>query len=141
VNRLRRAAVIAFVTHLTAGIAMAAILSRGLETNANFASRLAFIVNHQRWWTFGWLTWTVAAISVLYFYETFASTHGIERFAVLLTAAAVVADISAQAIEIGVLPGVALRVVRAEAPSDLFLLLSMCCSVVLSPTRSTACPP
>src|SRR2546422_7335852 len=82
-NRLRSAAIIAFWLHLLAGASMALVLRRGLETNPNFQDRLAFIVNQRALWIAGWLTWTAAAIA---------------------------ADLSGQAIEIGVLPGLAARV-------------------------------
>ena len=60
----------------------------GLETNPVLQDRLAFLVNHRALWTLGWLTWTAAAIAILYFYWTFADTHAVSRFAVLLTVAA-----------------------------------------------------
>ena len=122
-NRLRRAAIIAFSMHLLAGISVALILTNGLETNTNFTARLNFIVGHPAPWGFGWLTFTAAAISILYFYDALASTHRLERFAVLLTAAAIVADITGHTIEFGVLPSIAYRVLSSETTPDTFLLL------------------
>ena len=107
-KRLRRAAIIAFLVHLLAGISMALILRRGLDTNPDFQDRLSFLIQHRALWTFGWLTWTAAALAILYFYAVFADEHRV-RFAVLLSVAAIAPDLSAQAIEIGVLPGLASR--------------------------------
>lgn len=107
-NRLRRAAIVAFLVHLLAGISMALILRRGLDTNPDFQDRLTFLVLHRALWTFGWLTWTAAALAILYFYAVFAAEHRV-RFAILLTVAAIAPDLSAQAIEIGVLPGLVSR--------------------------------
>ena len=113
-SRLQRPAIVAFCIHLLAGAAMAAILRHGLETNPDLQSRLGFLVDHRVLWTLGWLTWTAAAIAILYFYIAFAAGHSEDtsstpalRLAVLLTAAAIAPDLSAQAIEIGVLPDLA----------------------------------
>jgi len=103
-TRLQRAATIAFVLHLVAGAAMAVVLRQGLETNPDLQNRLSFLVNHRALWTLGWLTWTAAAIAILYFYMVFASTHHTGSLVVFLTAAAIAPDLAAQAIEIGVLP-------------------------------------
>ena len=127
-NRLRRAAITALCIHFAAGAAMALILRQGLETNPDVQSRLGFLINHRVLWTFGWLTWTAASLAILYFYVIFAATHSergqsgpsrsMLRFAVLLTAAALAPDLSAQAIEIGVLPDLAQH-------SDVELFLSL----------------
>jgi hypothetical protein len=113
-SRLRRAAWLAFVVHLVAGLAMALILRHGLETNADVMDRLRFVARRRLWWTAGWLTWTVAAVTILNFYARFAAAHqsrGVSRaplkVAVLLTVAAVGADWTAQGFEIFVLPGFA----------------------------------
>ncbi|HXB56326.1 MAG TPA: hypothetical protein VN461_16240 [Vicinamibacteria bacterium] len=112
--RLSRAAWLAFAAHLTAGLVMALILRNGLETNADLADRLRFVDQRRLLWTAGWITWTVAAITILNFYARFAVAHGslgaspaLLRSAVLLTVAAVGADWTAQAVEIFVLPGLA----------------------------------
>ncbi|HYR86442.1 MAG TPA: hypothetical protein VE422_20310 [Terriglobia bacterium] len=111
-TRLRRAATIAFVLHLVAGAAMGVVLRQGLETNLDFQDRLSFLVNHRALWTLGWLTWTAAAIAILYFYMVFVSTHHNGNLAVFLTAAAIAPDLSAQAIEIGILPEITQQVER-----------------------------
>jgi hypothetical protein len=119
--RLSRAARLAFAVHLVAGLAMALILRQGLETNADLTDRLRFVAEHRLWWTAGWLSWTVAAVTILNFYARFAAAHssrGVSpaplRTAVLLTIVAVGADWTAQAIEIVVLPGLA----RAASVTD-----------------------
>jgi len=113
-SRLSRAAWLAFAVHLVAGLAMALILRHGLDTNPDLAGRLRFVAEHRLSWTAGWLSWTVAAVTILNFYARFAAAHrsrGVSpaplRTAVLVTIVAVAADWTAQAIEIFVLPGLA----------------------------------
>src|SRR5438093_32764 len=127
-TRLRLAATVAFCIHGLAGMAMAVVLRHGLETNPDFQDRLSFLVNHRALWNFGWLTWTSAALAILYFYAAFASAHEAGeasrpalRVAVLLTGAAIGPDLAAQAIEIGVLPVMADRIISANTGNDLFL--------------------
>jgi hypothetical protein len=116
--RLRRAAVIALFVHLVAGLCMAIILRRGLETNPDLPDRLAFVASHRLLWSAGWLSWTAAAIAILYFYIAFSDAHQLKsRFAVYLTVVALGPDLTAQAIEIGVLPGL------AHAAPESFLLM------------------
>lgn len=122
-TRLRRAAIIAFVIHLIAGASMAIVLSQGLETNSDFLSRLNYIVNHRVAWTFAWLTWTAAALSILYFYDSFATAHALGAFAVLLTAGAIAADITSHAIEIAVIPTLAQRILGSQTNWELFVLV------------------
>ena len=129
-NRLRRAAIVAFFVHLLAGASMALVLRRGLETNPEFQDRLSFLVNHRMLWDFGWLTWTAAALAILYFYIAFAAAHQPAdrsnirlHFAVMLTVAAIGPDLASQAIEIGVLPGIAYRVLNSNTGLELFLAL------------------
>jgi hypothetical protein len=104
-TRLRRAALIAFCLHLIAGLAMAGILRRGLDTNPSFVDRVAFIADHRLIWTVGWLTWTAAAGGILYVFLAFTETHqSLSWVPLLITAAAIGPDLAAQAIEIGILP-------------------------------------
>jgi len=112
--RLSRAAGLAFAVHLLAGLAMALVLRRGLETNADLADRLRFVAGSRLSWTMGWICWTVAALTILNFYARFAAAHRSRgaspvplRAAVWLTVAAVGADWTAQAVEVLVLPGLA----------------------------------
>lgn len=123
-SRLRFAAFLAFCAHLLAGAGLALILRYGLETTPDLQDRLAFIVNQQTLWTLAWLAWTAADITILYFYLTFVDAHPkASRMAVLLTVAAVAADLAAQSIEIGVLPPIATRILRLNASPELFLEL------------------
>jgi len=104
-SRLRRAAVLAFCAHLLAGLSMAVVLRLGLETTPVLHDRLAFLANHRALWTGAWLTWTLAAVAILYFYMTFADVHlPTSRLPVMRTVIALSPDLAAQAIEIGVLP-------------------------------------
>jgi hypothetical protein len=127
VTRLQRAAVVALCIHLLAGLSMLIVLRRGLETNPVFQDRLVFLVNSRPSWTFAWLTWTAAAIAILYFYVVFADVHRPgSRLAILLTVAGVGADLAGQAIEIGVLPRLAYQAHQASstnAAAELFLAL------------------
>ncbi|PYS43578.1 MAG: hypothetical protein DMG14_00395 [Acidobacteria bacterium] len=123
-TRLQRAAVLAFCLHLLAGFSMAVVLRRGLETNSDLQDRLAFLVNYRPSWTFAWLTWTAAAIAILYFYVVFADVHRTSsNLAILLTVAGLGPDLAAQAIEIGVLPGLASHALSTNAAPELFLTL------------------
>jgi hypothetical protein len=128
---VRRSALIAFIVHLVAGLAMAAVLRHGLETTPDLQARLAFLVNHRAAWTAAWLTWTVAAIAILYFYSSFADAYQSPRLAVLLTVAALASDLSSQAIEIGVLPSLASEALGANGNAGAFLQLHRI-AVVLS---------
>jgi len=117
VTRLQRAALIAIGVHLLAGLSMAFVLGRGLETNPDLRDRMAFLVNHRMLWTFAWLTWTVAAPAILYFYMALSDAHpSSPKIAVFFTVVALAPDLAGQAIEIGVLPGV--------TSPELFLSLS-----------------
>src|SRR5262249_22488993 len=108
---------IALCAHLVAGVSMAFVLRRGVETTPDLHERLTFLINHRALWTLGWLAWTVAAITILYFYVAFAEVHQrSSHFAVFLTVAALGPDLAAQSLEIGVLPQLAIH-------SDLFLTL------------------
>ena len=64
---LRLSAVIAIVTHFAGGISMLMILRYGLETNFDLNNRLSFLVSHKALWITGWLPWSAAALSILYF--------------------------------------------------------------------------
>jgi hypothetical protein len=100
------------------------VLRHGLETTPELQDRLAFLVNHRPLWTLAWLAWTAAALAILYFYVAFADAHRLSsRFAIYLTVAAIGADLSAQAVEIGALPSLAIQVFGKNDSPDLFLIL------------------
>jgi hypothetical protein len=110
--RLRFAAWLSVTIHVLAGIGLVAILRHGLASNADMFRRLEFIDGHHGLWASAWLTWNAAALTLLYFYLAFARASesdanrsiGLLRLAVMLTAAAVAVDLSAEAIEMSVMP-------------------------------------
>lgn len=110
---LSRAAWLATATHLAAGLAMLLVLRQGLETNPSLEARGRFIADHTALWTAAWLTWNAAALSILYFCVAFAGAHKTEAnqttlaFAVALCTAGMACDLSAESIEMGMLPGLA----------------------------------
>ena len=126
--QLRFAASLALVSHLIAGLAMALVLRHGLETNPSFPERLGFLANHTALWVAAWLTWNVAALSILYFYFSFSrmyenqeqSNASLLRLAVLLSTAGIAADMAAEAIEMGVLPDLAILALK-ETSKELLI--------------------
>src|SRR5262245_21721158 len=123
-RRLSRAAFIALALHLVAGLAMLLVLRRGLETNTDLLGRLRFLAEHPGAWRAAWLTWSLAALSILYFYDAFARAHFDSgrpmRAAVLLGAAAVMADLSGEAIEVISIPDLAAAALIQPAAQSLF---------------------
>lgn len=110
-RRLGRAALLSLGVHLVAGAALAFVLWRGLGTNPDLSDRVRF-VDEQRWlWRAGWACWNAAALSVLYFFWSFAAAHrgraGLGRAALTVACAAVAADLTAEAILMWRLPGLA----------------------------------
>src|SRR5262245_19938690 len=125
VSRLRNAAILAFATHLAAGLGMALVLRQGLEPT-DLRDRLMFLVDHRWPWTVAWLAWTASALAILYFYMAFDEAHGLSaRFAVCLTVAAIALDFSAQAVEIGVLPFLAAQLPGTNGTQPLFLTFTL----------------
>jgi hypothetical protein len=110
-GRLGRAAWLALVLHLVAGLAMLLVLRRGLETNPDLADRLLFVASRRGLWTAAWLSWSAAALSILWLFASLAEAHPVAacRYALALCAAAVAADLSAETIELGLLPELAAR--------------------------------
>ncbi len=114
-RRLRTAALLSLGLHLVAGAAMLCILRHGLETNPDLRGRMTFLVDQTGLWVAGWLTWNAAALSILYYYAAFAWAHAADgktsasplHLAVILSTAGIAADLAAEAIEMGVLPGLA----------------------------------
>ncbi|MGH9750404.1 MAG: thiol-disulfide oxidoreductase DCC family protein [Candidatus Polarisedimenticolia bacterium] len=123
-RRLSRAAFIALTLHLVAGLAMALVLRRGLETNADLLDRLRFLAEHAGLWRVAWLAWNAAALSIIYFYVAFARAHAGNgapmRVAVLLGAAGVVTDLCAEAIEMFALPALAAGALAGRGALSLF---------------------
>ena len=88
----------ALAAHLLAGLAMAAVLGRGLATNPDAAGRMRFVAGHQVLWSLAWLSWTAAAFTILRLFRALSSRYGPE-LAAWLTVAAVGFDLSAQLLE------------------------------------------
>lgn len=122
-RRLRTAAWAALAAHFVAGAAMALVLRHGLETNPDLGDRLAFIVRRQGLWTAAWATWNVAAASILYLFYALWKAHGGAacRLAVAIAAAGVAADLTAEAIEMFILPPLAGRGFADPDAAALFL--------------------
>jgi hypothetical protein len=122
------AAWLALVTHLAAGLATAFVLKPGLETNPDLPDRLRYISENEALWIAAWLVWNVAALSILYFYASFVAAHAegsaaasLPRLALWLSVAAIVPDLTAEAIEMGLLPQLAQRALADGSSSALFL--------------------
>ena len=97
-GRIPRLAREALAAHILAGLAMAAVLGRGLATNPDAASRMRFVAGHRALWTLSWLCWTAASFTILRLFRALAARHRVP-FAVMLTVAAVGLDLSAQLLE------------------------------------------
>jgi hypothetical protein len=127
-QRLSLAAWIALATHLAAGLATAIILRPGLETNPDLPDRLRYISANEVLWIAAWLVWNAAALSILYFYASFVAAHDppgptafLPRLALLLSVAAIVPDLTAESIEMGLLPRLAEQALADDSISALFL--------------------
>ena len=77
-KRLRIATIAALLAHLVAGLFMLFVLRQGLETAVSFSERLIFLTSHKELWIAGWLSWIVAAISIFFFYYSFAEAHKVD---------------------------------------------------------------
>jgi hypothetical protein len=118
-KRLRVAAYVALSVHFVAGLAMALVLRRGLET-AEFGTRITFLAESRSLWIAAWCCWNLAALSILFFYATFVDAHkrggrSIEwllQFALFISVVAVAVDLTAESIEMGVMPDLAQKIVR-----------------------------
>lgn len=115
---------------------MALVLSQGLETNTDLAKRCAFIAGNKAAWICAWVTWNFAALSFVYFASSFSGAHkenirtqntasinkSLLRFGLCLACAAIACDLSAEAIEMGLIPQLAEAVVKSgEAAAPAFL--------------------
>ncbi len=135
-KRLRQAAIIAAVIHLIAGLYMLLVLSHGLDT-AQFIHRLSFLSTNNTWWVIGWLLWTAADLSILFFYCSFADVHrntddhisAIIRYALFIAIAGFTLDLIAEVMEISLLPTLATQILSehdllAMANRELFLCIN-----------------
>ena len=123
-NRLRRAAWASLAIHLIAGLSLALVLRRGLETNPDLGDRLTFLAQQPGLWRCAWLPWNAAALSILYFFFALDRAHrgSAFRLALVLTVAGAVCDLTAEAIEMVLVPGLARRVM--DEPDALANFLS-----------------
>ncbi len=123
-KRLQRAAWASLAIHLIAGLAMAIVLRRGLETNPDLGDRLTFLAQQPGLWRCAWLPWNAAALSILYFFFALDRAHrgSAFRLALVLTAAGAVCDLTAEAIEMVLVPGLARRVMDEPNGLASFLL-------------------
>lgn len=106
------AVMFAVLMHFFASAAMALFLGQGLETNTDITSRLSFICNNGPIWVGGWLLWNVAALSLLNFFVVFRLAHAgvashLLTLCIVLTATAIACDLSAETIEMALIPQVA----------------------------------
>jgi hypothetical protein len=131
-GRLSLAAWIALGAHLAAGLATAFILRPGLETNPDLPSRLRYIADNEALWIAGWLVWNAAALSILYFYACFVAAHDggqpeslVLRLGLLLSVAGIVPDLTAEAIEMGLLPRLAEQALDEKSSSNAALFLAV----------------
>ena len=125
-QRLSGAAWLALATHFAAGVSTLFILQPGLETNDDLASRLRYVAEQKALWIAGWLVWNGAALSILYFFASLSTAlrrHDSAasfwpRLALYLTVAAIAPDLTAEVVEMGVLPRLA-----AQGDTSTFLPL------------------
>lgn len=109
---------------------MALILSQGLETNTDLVKRCAFIAGNKGLWIGAWLTWNLAAFSFVYVASCFRGAHALNaavcksllNYGLCLACAAIACDLSAEAVEMGLIPQLAEAVVKnGEAAALPFL--------------------
>ncbi len=126
---LHQSVVLALIVHITAGLAMAAVLGRGLDTNPDLQNRLSFIANNSFLWAGGWLLWNVAAISIINFFVAFARAHrGTGQghwltLCVAIAAAAIACDLASESVETGLIPTLARNAIQAGSANDTSLNL------------------
>lgn len=119
-RRAERAAWIAIITHLLAGLALLLLLRDGLDTNPDIASRLTYIAQHRLAWIGGWLTWHAASLSIVIFIVLIAAAartaarSALGRIAVACVIAAFAMDISGQTLLIGFMPSAADPLIESE---------------------------
>lgn len=121
-QHLKVAAQAALIIHLAAGVSMALVLRLGLETAVNLGQRLEFLVNNQPLWLLAWIPWNLAAFSILYFFYRLDKAHTgdirvnsrLLHLSISLCIAAVVADLSAEAIEMKLIPDQARGILQAQ---------------------------
>jgi hypothetical protein len=105
VTRSSSIAWLAAATHVIASLAMLLLLRRGLP-GFSIEDRLAYITSHRVAWTIGWMSWQVAAISLIAFYAVLARRFGgiASITAMALAVAGISIDLACETRYIGVMP-------------------------------------
>jgi len=110
-SRAAIAAYIASAANLAAGATMVLILRPGIPGGASaLSARIAYVANHTSAWRIGWIVWHLAAIALIAFLVGLALLWQ-ERapiasaVAIVAAAAGLAADLSAEAILAGAVPG------------------------------------
>jgi len=107
----RTAALVAYLaaaTNLAAAIAMLLLLRPGLPAlSGTVDQHIAYIAGHLTLWRLGWLLWNAAAVSLLAFYTGLAGVFVsraplICALALVVATAGIAADLSAEALYMGV---------------------------------------
>ena len=109
----RRLSLVAFTAagvNLAAGLVMLTILRPGLPGQQALADRIAYVSEHTTAWRLGWAVWNAAAITLVGLFVALAylwrgRAPVASRLALLCAAAGLAADLAAEALLMGVEPG------------------------------------
>ncbi len=129
-----RAAYVAAAFNLIGAATMLFLLEPGLPVDwqgqldggSLLAGRQAWVASHRAMWWTGWITWHAAAISLLGLYVALAGLWRVHApilcpLALLVAAAGLAADLGAETIYMGVLPGLGREAfATAEVTGSLF---------------------
>jgi hypothetical protein len=105
-----RLAYLSAAMNAVASVVMVAVLREGLPGGSDTAGqRLVFIQGHVWEWRLGWLTWNLAALSLLALYVALGRVVGTQgnllvRLALLFAAAGLAGDLTAEALIMGLEP-------------------------------------
>jgi len=106
-----RAAYVAAALNAVGACTMLLLLQPGLPVEGSkLADRVAWVDAHHALWWAGWITWHAAAISLLGLYVGLSllwRVHAplLSRLALLVAAAGLASDLGAEAVYMGVMPG------------------------------------
>lgn len=110
---LIRLAYLSAAVNAVAAVVMVAVLRAGLPGGSDTAGqRLLFIQAHVWQWRVGWLTWNLAALSLLALYVALGRVTGMQRtllvrVALVFAAAGLAGDLAAEALIMGLEPSLA----------------------------------
>lgn len=110
VRRLSLVAYLAAGVNLAAAVVMLTVLRPGLPGAQSLAERISYVAEHTTEWRLGWAVWNAAAITLVGLFAALAYLWRAEApvassLALLCGAAGLSADIAAEALLMGVLPG------------------------------------